>query len=191
MKGTQMILNLRYHIFTIAAIFAALGLGILIGSSLIANETLVHEQKRLISNIGEEMKELREENNTLQAKNKVYKKQIVFRKQIEEKLLALGFKDSLADQKYIILLNNWFDTESNRIKNVFDITGANLSIRNKMSTADITQEYQVIVGNENEDLNKKFGEIFAEIPKDKLIKSNSKDIMGVLISLIERELNER
>ena len=41
-----MFMNLRYHIFTISAIFAALGIGILIGTCIIGDEGLLEEQQR-------------------------------------------------------------------------------------------------------------------------------------------------
>lgn len=60
-----MIINFRYHIFTITAIFAALGIGILIGSSIIGNEGLLEEQQRIVREISNDIDRMKDENTRL------------------------------------------------------------------------------------------------------------------------------
>ena len=189
-----MILDFRYHIFTIAAIFAALGLGILIGSSLIGNETLVNEQKKLITNINEEMKKLREENDLLKAEVNDYEDEITFRREIEKKLLTLGFKDSLEGNNYILLNNGWCDTEGRVARDIFKITGAGLKIKSQLQPGDIKQQNKILVNakiDPKDVLDQTYLENSQKTPEEKFVKFKSEDITEILLSLIERARDEK
>ncbi|MEW6573071.1 MAG: copper transporter [Bacillota bacterium] len=75
-----MIIDIRYHIITLVAVFLMLGVGILIGTTMVGNETLVKQQKQLADRLEDQLNGLRmetlevqercdqleEENNTLQ-----------------------------------------------------------------------------------------------------------------------------
>jgi len=64
--GDEMI-DLRYHIATVAALFLALGLGIFIGSTMISDGILVREQEQLIVSLEQEFDRLRDDNRFLKA----------------------------------------------------------------------------------------------------------------------------
>jgi|GEM_PF-2948428 len=64
--GDTMI-DLRYHIATVAALFLALGLGIFIGSTMISDSILVREQEQLIVSLEQEFDRLRDDNRFLKA----------------------------------------------------------------------------------------------------------------------------
>ena len=44
-------IDIRYHVATLAAIFIALGVGILIGSTLVGGDVLVEQQKKMIAQL--------------------------------------------------------------------------------------------------------------------------------------------
>src|SRR5690554_6549227 len=56
-----MIIDLRHHIFSLAAVFLALGLGIAVGSSLPGADTLLREQEKVIAQLEEDFEQLRAE----------------------------------------------------------------------------------------------------------------------------------
>jgi hypothetical protein len=62
-----MIIDLRYHVFSLAAVFLALGLGIAIGSVLPGTDTLLREQEKVITRLEEEFTQLRSERRALEA----------------------------------------------------------------------------------------------------------------------------
>jgi hypothetical protein len=64
--GDEMI-DLRYHIATVAALFLALGLGIFIGSTVISDGILIKEQEQLIVRLEKEFDKLRDDNRSLKA----------------------------------------------------------------------------------------------------------------------------
>lgn len=57
-----MIVDIRYHIASLAAVFLALGIGILIGTSMIGSDAITEQQKKMIEGLEDEFAILREEN---------------------------------------------------------------------------------------------------------------------------------
>ncbi len=70
-----MIIDLRYHIASLVAVFLALGLGILIGTTLLGNEAMVNTLKQRADKMEKNL-------DTLQAENKKAREQIVSYKEI-------------------------------------------------------------------------------------------------------------
>ncbi|MDI6711344.1 MAG: copper transporter [Bacillota bacterium] len=73
-----MIINLRYHIVSLVAVFLALGIGILIGSAVLGNDTIAQSQQQVADRLEKHLNELRHENEVvrqqlaaLQAENAV------------------------------------------------------------------------------------------------------------------------
>ncbi|WP_134642949.1 copper transporter [Ammonifex thiophilus] len=61
-EGERMIIDLRYHIATLVALFLMLGLGILIGTGLIGNDALLKKQEQMTNRLEKQLEELRQEN---------------------------------------------------------------------------------------------------------------------------------
>ncbi|MCF8009716.1 MAG: copper transporter [Clostridiales bacterium] len=60
-------IDLKYHIASLVAVFLALGIGILIGSTMLGNDTLVEYQKQVTDNLENQLKELRHKNDSIRA----------------------------------------------------------------------------------------------------------------------------
>lgn len=69
-------IDLKYHITSIVAIFLALGLGVLIGSSIVGDNLLVDQQKKMIDRLEEQFYVLRDKEDKLEADNE-YKNTII------------------------------------------------------------------------------------------------------------------
>lgn len=63
-----MIIDLKYHITSLAAVFLALGIGIVVGSVMLGNDTIVMQQERLTDSLEGEMRLLRLDNQQLKKK---------------------------------------------------------------------------------------------------------------------------
>jgi len=61
-----LIIDIRYHIITLVAVFLMLGLGILIGTSMVGNETLTKQQEQLANRLEKQLNALRLENLKVQ-----------------------------------------------------------------------------------------------------------------------------
>ncbi|MFP4660878.1 MAG: copper transporter [Halanaerobiales bacterium] len=123
-----MIIHLRYHIFTITAIFAALGLGILIGSSLIGHEGLIEEQRDIIQNIRDDIINLKKENNELAATIELRDKDLSSRKELERKLFNILLKDYMSSEKLFLIYSDLGKSKVEQVTEYFKIMGAEVEL---------------------------------------------------------------
>ncbi len=63
-------IDIRYHVATLAAIFIALGVGILIGSTLVGGDVLVEQQKKMIAQLETQFDVLRERESEMVKENR-------------------------------------------------------------------------------------------------------------------------
>jgi hypothetical protein len=61
--------DVRYHVATLVAIFIALGVGILIGSTLVGGDVMVEQQKKIISQLEAQFDDLRERESQMAQEN--------------------------------------------------------------------------------------------------------------------------
>lgn len=69
-------IDIRYHIASIVAVFLALGLGILIGSTIVGDDLLVDQQKKVIDRLEQQFEDLRTREAELTADSE-YKSNII------------------------------------------------------------------------------------------------------------------
>ena len=126
-----MVLSFKYHIFTITAIFAALGIGILIGTSLLGNEVLINEQKELINNIDHDITKISNENTVLKNDIQSLRSEVSYRKDIEKQMLSMLSVNKMSDKKYTLITSN--KHELKELKEIMAVTGAELDIISGLS----------------------------------------------------------
>lgn len=69
-------IDIRYHIASIVAVFLALGLGILIGSTIVGDDLLVDQQKKVIDRLEQQFEDLRTRETELTTENE-YKANLI------------------------------------------------------------------------------------------------------------------
>lgn len=120
-----MIPNIKFYVISIAAIFAALGIGIYIGFLLDAQDLVIEQRQDIVSEIeerfnylSEENKELKEQMETINNENENYKLFIdsTYKEIIKDKLIGVNVA--------IIETNN--DYMYSGIGQVLEIAGANV-----------------------------------------------------------------
>ncbi|AZR73510.1 hypothetical protein BBF96_09000 [Anoxybacter fermentans] len=89
-----MVIDIRYHLTTIIAIFLSLGIGILIGSAMIGDDGVVREQQKLIIQIEKDLKNLRNQNYQYRTKVISLEEMIVEQNQFIDQL----FKDAIFER---------------------------------------------------------------------------------------------
>ncbi len=62
-------IDIRYHVATLVAIFIALGVGILIGSTLVGGDVMIEQQKKMISQLEAQFDDLRERESQMVEEN--------------------------------------------------------------------------------------------------------------------------
>lgn len=109
-----MIINFRYHIFTITAIFAALGIGILIGSSIIGNEGLLEEQQRIVREISNDIDRMKDENTRLLKSISSLKQTWTIRKN-RRATISFTLRGQNGRKKVFLLYNNVSEEKLNEL----------------------------------------------------------------------------
>ncbi len=118
-------IDLRYHIASIVAVFLALGLGILIGSTIVGDNLLVDQQKKMIDRLEGQFYSLREKENELSASNH-YKDLIISNyENYSQVLLPPLVKEHLAGYQVALVVTGGSDIPAGML-NTLSIAGANV-----------------------------------------------------------------
>lgn len=98
-----MIIDIRYHIASLVAVFLALAIGILIGTSLLGNEAIVEQQKQLTDRMEADLSLLREENQEVQTMLINYEKTTGVYQQFAKDILPLLVNQRLSGKNIAIV----------------------------------------------------------------------------------------
>ncbi|MFW5999264.1 MAG: copper transporter [Halanaerobiaceae bacterium] len=168
-----MIIDLKHHIFTVTAIFAALGLGILIGTSLVGRESLLNEQEKIVEKIARDVEQVRKKNATLRADLEEMEAALTRREEQEERLLALIRENDLLENEYLVY------TSSAR---GYAGAGNPEIISRRKKVEDFSDKGELIFWNLED------GE---EPPEGKGSYCGGDDtLLGLIIHILEREYND-
>ena len=120
-----MIFDIKYHIASLVAIFLALGIGILIGTSMIGSDAITKQQKNMIEGIEKEFTILREENK--QNADALLQTQEVMsnQQQFNQEVLPLLVRNKLQGRKIAIVDLN-YHREHDGLANVLRSAGADV-----------------------------------------------------------------
>lgn len=137
-----MILNLRYHIFTLMAIFLALGAGLLIGSTIVVKDSLLEEQQRLIRQLEKDFLDLRGANRELLSQNEKIARELLNEREL---LLSVFLEGVLKELRISIKNQEGVDLKKTQLPYLLSLTKARL--------VDASEEFDVllIIGEEKEE----------------------------------------
>lgn len=182
-----MIIDFKYHIASLVAVFLALGVGILIGSTLLGNDALIDYQKQVTNGLEKQLQTLRETNETVQARANTLEIDASMHKEFEKQVLPVLTAGKLTGKTFAIVeLNNFgFPPElSEVIKNaggrVSSITSVNAIDDEKQLITTLQQELVWPVATSDE-LHKRLGIEIA----NSLITGKNEEVTSYLV---EKEL---
>ncbi|MCQ2559233.1 MAG: copper transporter [Clostridia bacterium] len=98
-----MIINFRYHVVTLVAIFMALTVGIFIGSFLQGDDVVMEQQELLVERIEDQLTVLNEENQQLQLDYELVKQQDAYFKQFEQNVFPFLVDGILTEHKVALI----------------------------------------------------------------------------------------
>lgn len=98
----MMLIGIRYHLSTLITLFLVLTLGILIGSVLEGEDTLIVEQKRLITRLERDFNILRSHNHQFKEEIAALKVELKENREFQDELLRILLRDRLKGEKLII-----------------------------------------------------------------------------------------
>lgn len=115
-----MIIDLKYHIASLVAVFLALGIGILVGSAVLGNnvnDVIMKQQKQMVDDLNRNFDKIRKDNVVAKEEIAAYKTSLNVSKQFELQLLPSLVADKLAGKKVAIVEtsnsgfnNDWINT---------------------------------------------------------------------------------
>lgn len=98
-----MIIDIKYHIASLAAVFVALGIGILIGTSMIGSDALMKKQEALIASLQSQYAALRDENRKMANELATLKQDDVYQQEFNRAVLAALVREKLLGHKVAVV----------------------------------------------------------------------------------------
>ncbi|CFX50468.1 Protein of unknown function DUF3186 [Syntrophomonas zehnderi OL-4] len=124
-------IDLKDHIVSIIAIFLALGLGILIGSSIVSDDLMVTQQQRIIDRLEQQFATLREQENNLLAENEAKNKIINNYENFGQVMLGPIVKEHLKGAELAIVVTGGEEIPAGLL-NTLTIAGATVNTQTVM-----------------------------------------------------------
>ena len=97
-------IDLKYHIASIVAVFLALGLGVIIGSTIVGDDLLVEQQQKLIERLEEQFYGLKDRESELLADNNNKEQLISNYENYSQALLPAVVDGRLQDDKVAVIV---------------------------------------------------------------------------------------
>lgn len=146
-------INMKYYIVTIAAIFIALGVGILVGFNLNYDQALSKQQSEVLESFNTEFDDLKDKNKNLQSEIELLNGDIEKIKEYVDKNVYVLTKDVLTDKNTGIILTNENNDYSESIEKL--IANANGTLAFNIVIKDNISEEEKLA-TLSKDLNKTF-----------------------------------
>ncbi|WHH59911.1 copper transporter [Petroclostridium sp. X23] len=137
--------GITYHIMTIAAIFIAMGLGIFIGSMLNGEQLVMMQQSKLMSELGEHLQLMTQENKELKTEIKSLSDDIVTKSELIDSIFEEYLRGSLQGYNVAIIATGGRDL-CDEIISLLQVADAN--IRSVTSVKNISETDIVNVFNQ-------------------------------------------
>ncbi|HHW62166.1 MAG TPA: copper transporter [Syntrophomonadaceae bacterium] len=118
--------DLKYHIVSIIGIFLALGIGILIGSTLVSDDLMVGQQRKMIDALEEKFTSLREREADLIAENERKDQIIKNYENFSQAMLPVVVENRLQGQRIAMVVTGGMDVPAGML-NTLAKSGANLT----------------------------------------------------------------
>lgn len=179
-----MIIDLKYHIASLVAVFLALGIGILIGTTMIGSDVIMKQQERLVMSLQEEFASLREENRRTAEALARLQANSTYQQEFSRMVLPVLVRNKLQGHNVAIIDVN-YQKEHDGLANVLRVAGAevqsvtvvNLSF---LKDPDVSSQMADLLNKERRISPVKFLPDFARRTAVALVTGNDEEFMHVL-----------
>ncbi len=117
-----MIIDVRYHVASLVAVFLALALGILMGMSLLNGQSVLEKQQELVESLRSDFEKLKDDNDALQAHLSQLDSKNISDEKFMRTLLPGIIKEKLVDKNYLIIRTNT-DVDLNELASTIVLAG--------------------------------------------------------------------
>lgn len=114
-----MIIDLKYHIASLVAVFLALGIGILVGSTVLGtdvNDVIMQQQKQMVDDLNRNFDKIRKDNIVAKEEIAAYQSTLNVSKQFEEGLLPVLVQDKLQGKNLAVVTTGNFEYNNDWVK---------------------------------------------------------------------------
>lgn len=115
----------KYHITSLVAIFLALGIGILIGSTMVGSDYIVAQQQILIDRLENDFNKVRNQTRYYREELTTAQESLNLYREFSKKVLPILVKDKLRDLRVAIIQTN-ANTQADNVVKVLQMAGANI-----------------------------------------------------------------
>lgn len=119
-------IDLKYHIASLVGIFLALGLGVLIGSTMVSDDVMVAQQQKMIDRLEEQFYTLRDKENALVTENQNARKVIENYENFSQIMLPSIVNGRLSGYQVAVVVTGTEDIPAGML-NAFSLAGANVA----------------------------------------------------------------
>jgi len=117
------IIDLKYHIASLVAVFLALGVGIFIGSTILGNDTIIRQQEQLTKRLESQLEDLRQKTVATEARASKLENNNSIQEQFEKQLLPVLIQDKLLGVQVAIVVTSDYGLPED-LKSVLEMAGA-------------------------------------------------------------------
>lgn len=124
-----MIIDMKYHIASLIAVFLALGIGILVGSAVLGdnvNDVIMAQQKQMVDDLTRNFEKIRKDNLLAQDEIANYQAYLNVSKEFEKQILPLLVADKLQGKQVAIIETSNYGIHEDWI-NTLKMAGANIT----------------------------------------------------------------
>lgn len=192
--GERAVIDYKYHITTLVAIFLALGIGMLVGSMMLGTDFVEGQQQSLVNQLEHDFREMRLQHGLIKSELAAAVETINTYQDFSAQVMPIIIKDKLDDQNIVIVqTNNDFDIQE--IVDPLKVAGAKvnsiISIMDDFSLTNVSSSVPSGLDNGNQliqALGKSvlFGDnqkVVSHLAKKKLIKLTG-DLGGLIDTVI-------
>ncbi|GAB6139173.1 copper transporter [Halanaerobaculum tunisiense] len=187
-----MLIDLRYHIITVVIIFITLGIGILIGSTMVGNDLIIEQQQSLINNLEQNLTDLRNKNTTFKTRIQELEAKLATNLEFQETILPLVVQEQLAEQRLLLLLGDNINPNlRQKVEKILELADID-QLKIISDRRELNQEFQkiLLLGQVEESLVEKLEQNQQIIQVDKEELQSSSDLIKLVFQLTPQDLNQ-
>lgn len=179
-----MIIDIKYHIASLVSVFLALGIGIVVGTTMIGSDVLMKKQEDLITSLQGQYASIRDENRQLTHDLDVMKEDANYQQEFNRVVLPALVRDKLRGRQVAIVDLNYrkehdglADALQEAGAKVQSVTVVNLNI---LQQTAISQEVAPLFGKNQGDSSAEYLPDFARFLANTMVRGMGDDVIHVL-----------
>ncbi|GAB6099000.1 hypothetical protein JCM16358_08790 [Halanaerocella petrolearia] len=187
-----MLIDLRYHIITVMIIFITLGIGILIGSTMVGNDLLIKQQQNLINNLENNLVNLRTQNSSFKTKIEELEGKLASNLKFQKTLLPLVVKGQLKNKKLLVVTGKNINSDlKQKVINTLQLANINqLEVVNNKINFEKEFNEVLIVGKVSNDIKREYSQQKQTITVGTKQLQNISGLIKLVLQLASKDLSQ-